>query len=186
MISGKRIILRAWERSDLDTFMKWFNDPEVTIYLGNAYPSMSRGQEERFFEEGISEKDRYCIVTKDEGVLIGNCAFHHIDTKNRSTEIGIVIGEKAYWNRGYGREALGLLLEIAFEGLGLNRVMLRHVDFNERGHRCYLAAGFVEEGRLRQANFGRGEFRDDILMSVLAQEYFARKKDASSKASLHK
>jgi RimJ/RimL family protein N-acetyltransferase len=70
---------------------------------------------------------------------------------------------------------LGLLLEIAFEGLGLNRVMLRHVDFNERGHRCYLAAGFVEEGRLRQANFVCGEYHDDVIMSVLAHEYFARK-----------
>ncbi len=175
MIRGKRIILRAWERSDLDAFMRWFNDPEVTIYLGNAYPSLSRGQEERFFEEGIGDPYRYCIVTQDEGVFIGNCAFHHLDHKNRSAEIGIVIGEKVYWNRGYGREALGLLLEIAFEGLGLNRVMLRHVDFNERGHRCYLAAGFVEEGRLRQANFVCGEYHDDVIMSVLAHEYFARK-----------
>jgi RimJ/RimL family protein N-acetyltransferase len=181
MISGERIVLRAWEKADIDAFMRWFNDPEVTTYLGNSHPCLSREQEERFFDEEISNRYRYCIVTRDEGVLIGNCALMDIDHKNRSAEVGIVIGEKDYWNRGYGREALGLVLDIAFEGLGLNRVRLRHVDFNARGHRCYLAAGFVEEGRLRQANFVGGEFHDDIIMAVLAEDYFARKK-AGAKA----
>lgn len=108
-------------------------------------------------------------------MLIGNCAFRRLDTKNRSAEVGIVIGEKEYWGQEYGREALGLLLEIGFEGLGLNRISLWHIDFNERGHRCYLAAGFREEGRLRQAVFVKGEFRDTVIMSVLAEEYFRSK-----------
>ncbi len=70
---------------------------------------------------------------------------------------------------------MALLLEIGFEGMGLHRIYLRHVHSNKRGHRCYLAAGFREEGRLRQATFIRGEFHDDVLMSVLAEEYFTRK-----------
>jgi RimJ/RimL family protein N-acetyltransferase len=103
----------------------------------------------------------------------------NIDQKNRSAEIGIVIGEKEYWSRGYGREALGMLQEIAFEGLNLHRVYLRHVDFNERGHRAYLAAGFQVEGRLRQANFLQGRYCDDLIMSVLAEEYTHRKRALS-------
>jgi RimJ/RimL family protein N-acetyltransferase len=180
MITGEKIILRAWEHSDLETFNRWFNDPEVTIYLGTTYPFISRDQEERFYQNTLEDKHRYCIVTKDEGVLIGNCSFHGINEKNRSAEVGIVIGEKAYWSHGYGREALKLLLQIGFEGLGLHRIHLRHIDFNTRGHRCYLAAGFIEEGRMRGSTFCDGAFHDDVLMSVLAEEYFARKRSAAS------
>ena len=175
MITGKRILLRAWERPDLDAFMRWFNDPEVTIYLGNAYPALSSVAEERFIESMVEAKNTYCIVTRDEGVLIGNCRLFDVDATNRSAEIGIVIGEKAYWSQGYGREVLDLLLEIGFDGLGLNRICLRLVDFNARGFRAYQAAGFREEGRQRQAAFVKSAFHDMILMSVLAEEYRPRK-----------
>lgn len=176
MITGDRIILRAWERSDLAAFTRWFNDPDVTIYLGNSHPCMSFDQEQRFYDNTLDDKHRYCITLKESGRLIGNCSLLHLNAKDRCAEVGIVIGEKDCWSQGYGREALGLLLEIGFEGLGLNRIALRLVDFNERGHRCYLAAGFVDEGRLRKDTFARGTFHDTLLMSVLAEEYFARKR----------
>lgn len=175
MITGTRLILRAWEKTDLEAFTRWFNDPEVTIYLGNAYPCGSTEQEERYMAKMVDVPHKYSIVVRESGKLIGNCDLHNIDLPNRSAEVGIVIGEKEYWNQGYGREALGMLLEIGFEGLGLNRVGLGLLDINERGYRCYLAAGFREEGRLRQHSFVKGVFRDDIVMSVLASEYWARK-----------
>lgn len=173
MITGERIILRAWQRSDIEAFARWFDDPEVTVYLGNAYPALSLEEETKFYEATVGDRHRYCIVTKRDGLLIGNCSLMDIDTKNRSAEVGIVIGEKAYWGQGYGREALGLLLDIGFKGLGLNRIFLRHADFNTRGHRCYLGTGFKEEGRLRQASYVDGRFHDDVVMSVLAGEHRA-------------
>ena len=173
MIAGERIVLRAWERADLETFLRWFNDPEVTQYIGNAYPSLSMDQETRFYEQGMENTHRYCIVTK-AGALIGNCSLNRVDPVCRHAEIGIVIGEKDYWGQGYGREALGLLLQVGFAGLGLNRLYLRVVDFNQRAQRCYRAAGFVEEGRLRQGVFVHGRFHDMHIMSVLAEEYWAR------------
>ena len=179
MIQGRRIYLRAWERSDLEAFTRWFNDPEVTVNLGEAYPCLSSIQEERFFEQAITEKHHYAIVLHEGDLLIGNCSFHHVDPQHRSAEVGIVIGEKAYWNQGYGREALGVLQEIGFEGLGLNRIELRYFDFNARGRRAYEAAGFVEEGRLRRSHYIAGAFHDMMIMSVLAEEYWARKRVAS-------
>ena len=179
MITGKRIYLRAWERSDLEAFTRWFNDPEVTVNLGDAYPALSSIQEERFFDQAITEQHRYAIVLREGNLLIGNCSLMNLDARNRSAELGIVIGEKAYWNQGYGREAVAMLLEIAFEGLGLNRVELRYYAFNMRGRRAYEAAGFVEEGRLRQSQFVSGAFHDAVIMSVLAEEYWARKRDAT-------
>lgn len=174
MIKGSRITLRAWEPGDIDAFARWFDDPEITIYLSNAYPAVSREHEQRFFDRAHSEPYTYSIVT-NEGVLIGNCNLHNLDLAKRSAEVGIVIGDKDYWGRGYGREAIGLLLEIAFDGIGLHRVGLQHVDMNERGHRCYLACGFVEEGRLRSEDYIQGRYHDTILMSILENEYRAAK-----------
>ncbi len=175
MIYGKRIYLRAWEPSDVAFFYRWFNDPEIGANLGNAYPAWSMADEQRILDNPREHAQRYSIVLKDGDRLIGNCDLHGIDLKNRSAEVGIVIGDKDYWDKGYGREAIGLLLQIGFDGLGLERIGLWHVDMNERGHRCYLAAGFVVEGRMRRASYIQGQHHDNVLMSVLADEYRARK-----------
>lgn len=186
MISGERIYLRAWERTDLETFTRWFNDPEVTVNLGNAYPALSTAKEEQFLEQALLDDKRrhYCIVLREGDLLIGNCSFHEIDTFQRSAEIGIVIGEKDYWSQGYGREAVSMLLEIGFEGLGLNRVQLLCYDFNARARRAYEAVGFVEEGRMRHSHFVAGAFHDMVIMSVLAEEYWARKRGATPQATI--
>ena len=175
MIAGDRVALRAWSRADLRTFHKWFNDPDVTVWAGNPYPSLSLEQEERYYDSHAADENLYCIETRPQGVLIGECSLFDRSTKNRSAEVGITIGEKEYWNQGYGRETLALLLEIGFLGLGLNRIHLRHVDRNERAHRCFLAVGFVEEGRLLQATFIKGKFHDVVLMSVLEEDYSSPK-----------
>ncbi len=182
MIVGKRITLRAWEKSDLETFTRWFNDPEVTIYLGNAYPSLSLSEEEKYLAENSSRPYTYSIMLNDGGRTIGNCDLHEIDMRDRTAELGIVIGEKEYWSQGYGREAIGMLLEIGFEHIGLNRIGLYLVSINTRGYKCYLASGFKEEGRLRQNSYIQGSFHDDIVMSVLAEEYRARKAQAAGAA----
>jgi len=176
MISGSRINLRPWRKEDIDLFIKWFNDPEVTIYIGNAFPNLTREAEEHLYEEHGKEKDRtmYVIELKDTGQAIGNCSLFDIDLKNRSGEIGIVIGEKDYWSKGYGREAINLLLQVGFDGYGLNRIQLRYGDFNRRGENCYRAVGFKEEGRLRQAWYVKGEYYDEVMTSILASEYRER------------
>ena len=175
MVAGKRVLLRPWQRSDIESFLRWFNDPEVTVYLSDPYPHLSREQEEAFYEQATKDKNCYCIVTKDGGKLIGNCSFNELDLKHRSAMVGIVIGEKEYWGRGYGREALELLLEIGFDGYGLHRIALGCGAFNERGLRCYAAAGFVEEGRRRDAWLIKGVFHDLVLMSILEDEYRQRR-----------
>ena len=172
-MEGRRIILRPWAREDIAAFLVWFNDPDVTQYLGNAYPNLSREAEEAFYDQTAMDKHRYGIVTRDGGLLIGNCAITHIDSQHRSAEVGIVIGSKAHWGQGFGREALGMLLEIAFDGLALHRVGLTYGAFNIRGERCYRAVGFREEGRTRDAWFVRGQYYDLVSMGILEHEYRA-------------
>ena len=85
-----------------------------------------------------------------------------------------MIGNKDYWNKGYGTEAMTLLLKHGFETLNLNRIMLRVYDFNARAQRCYEKAGFVTEGQLRDALYVEGDYRDVLIMSVLRKEWDER------------
>jgi RimJ/RimL family protein N-acetyltransferase len=85
--------------------------------------------------------------------------------------LGIVVGETAYWDRGYGQEAIRLLLDFAFNLLNLNSVMLGTFAFNERALACYRNVGFREIGRQRQARIIAGEKYDIVLMDILAEEF---------------
>jgi diamine N-acetyltransferase len=175
MIYGKRIRLRRAEREDLPRFVAWLNDPEVVQGLAHLLP-FSQLEEERWFERTLEQPAEERPLTMDarqeEGWhTIGNSGFHNLDWRNRSAEVGIFIGDKSYWNQGYGTEAMHLLLEIAFGTLNLHRVYLRVFEDNSRAIRAYEKAGFVHEGRMRQAEFRRGSYHDVLLMSVLRPEW---------------
>jgi RimJ/RimL family protein N-acetyltransferase len=182
IIYGERIRLRAVEREDVKKFHEWVNDPEVTEGL-SLYLPMSMVDEETWFETMITrpaqQKAMAIEVREGEGWrLIGNCAFFDIDTVAHSAEFGIMIGEKAFWNKGYGTETVTLLLRHGFETLNLNRVSLRVYADNPRARRSYEKAGFVLEGTMRQAVYKRGRFGDIHIMSVLRSEWDARRESA--------
>lgn len=177
MIYGERIRFRAPERKDIPTFTSWFNDPEVRHGL-TVYLPMSLASEEKWFENMLSrpqEEQPLVIETKngDEWVTIGNLGLASIDKIARATEFGIVIGNKEYWNQGYGTEALQLLLKHCFETLNLNRVMLRVYQDNPRAIRVYEKVGFKHEGAWRQARFHNGKYYDILFMGILKEEWEA-------------
>ena len=114
MIYGDRVRLRHVEKEDLPQFVEWLNDPEVVQGL-SLYTPLSMAEEEDWFENVLQrpvEERPLCIDVKegDEWKLLGNCGFFSIDWRNRSAELGIFIGDKSYWNQGYGSEVLKLLL----------------------------------------------------------------------------
>ncbi|MGQ9459282.1 MAG: GNAT family N-acetyltransferase [Anaerolineae bacterium] len=178
MIYGHRVRLRAIERSDIPAFLRWFNDPEVRQYL-LMYLPMSEAQEERWFERQLEGPDQiFCIEALVDGqwFAIGNCGLHRIDWKNRHAELGIAIGEKAFWGQGFGTDAVRTLLRFAFHELGLHRVYLDVYDFNPRAIRCYEKAGFRREGTKREALFRDGRYHDVHLMAVLRHEFDAQER----------
>jgi RimJ/RimL family protein N-acetyltransferase len=111
------------------------------------------------------------VQQADSWLPIGNCGFIKIDWRSRSGEVGIFIGEKRLWNQGYGTDAMRLLLRHGFDTLNLNRIALDVYDTNLRAVRSYEKAGFVHEGRKRQAIFKGGKYVDILQMSVLRQEW---------------
>jgi len=170
-IQGKRVRLRAIERSDIPTFVRWLNDPEVTQYL-LMYMPFSQAQEERWFESHLNDSSSHIFGTETpEGKLIGNIGIDEIDWKDRKAVLGIVIGEKEYWGQGYGTDAIRALLRFAFTNMNLNRIRLSVFDYNERAQRCYRKCGFQLEGRLRQAHFSDGRYHDELVMGILREEF---------------
>lgn len=176
MIYGQRLRLRAVEHSDLPRFREWLNDPEVTAGLLVALP-LSLADEEAWFEnmQQRSPSEHALVIEVrgegDEWAAIGNCGFHAIDWRCRTAEVGIFIGEKSRWNQGYGTEVMRLVLRHGFNTLNLNRVALEVYESNPRAIRSYEKAGFVHEGRKRQAMFKDGKYLDVLLMSVLRSEW---------------
>lgn len=184
MIYGERIRFRHAERSDIPTFVNWFNDPEVRYGI-SLYLPMSQAEEENWFEDMIKrpyDERVLCIEVRHpagEGQpenwrLIGNCSFMDIDTRNRSSEFGIMIGDKTAWNQGYGTEAVRLLAKLGFKTLNLNRIFLRVFETNPRAIRAYEKAGFTHEGRQRQAEWKDGRYIDVLVMSILREEWCAQ------------
>jgi diamine N-acetyltransferase len=180
MIYGESIRFRAVEREDLPTFVRWLNDPEVKQGVMIYYP-YSQAQEENWFEGmlkrpvdehvmGIEVKEAATETVGDHWKLIGTVGFSTIDWRNRACEFGIMIGEKDYWNKGYGTEAVRLLTQYGFNTLNLHRVFLRVFENNPRAIRAYEKAGFVLEGRMRQAEFRDGKYMDVLIMSMLKDE----------------
>lgn len=188
MILGQRVRLRPIEKEDLPRFVKWLADPELRSYLDNHLP-IGQVQEERWFERnaGSGNEQAWAIEAQPPDsvgpwVHIGSCGYDHIDWRNRVGEVGIMIGAHDYWGKGYGTDAMQTLVAWGFYTLNLNRVQLHVFSDNDRAIRSYQKVGFVIEGRLRQANYYNGLYRDMLLMGVLREDW-ARALAAANAAS---
>lgn len=172
MYKGEKVILRSYEKSDIEKAHKLFNDLEVQRLISprSIFPS-SYEQEELFLvDEGISCKDKerayvFAIQTI-EGVYIGGCSYKNLDRKNSTTHIGIAIADKGYWGRGYGTDAMKILIKFLFEEFNIRKILLEVFSYNERAVKCYTKLGFVEEGRLKDQIYRDGKYHDTIIMSL--------------------
>ncbi len=181
MIIGEHLRFRAIERDDLPTFLKWINDPEVRQGI-SIYLPFSMADEEDWFEgmrKHPADEHNLAIEVhepdeeggKENWKMIGSCGFFNLDGRNRSSEFGIMIGDKSYWNKGFGTEAVRLLVQHGFNTLNLNRIYLRVLENNPRAIRAYEKAGFTHEGRQRQAEFKDGRYIDLLMMSMMKDEF---------------
>lgn len=180
MLKGKKVLLRPIRKSDISLFLKWFNDPEVTQYLG-VYLPFTEIEEERWIEELATAKPKRDIVFIVEIIEnnitkpIGNCGLYKINQKDQNAEIALIIGEKDYWGKGYGTEALQLLIDYGFNQLNLHRIFGFVIEFNERNIKLCKKLRFKEEGRLREARFKNGRFWDVIIFGLLREEWMKEK-----------
>jgi RimJ/RimL family protein N-acetyltransferase len=180
-VEGSRVVLRHHRFDDLPHVRRWYRDPELARLTRYSVQPMSDDEVDRFFHARLMspESVAYAIETREGARLIGLTTFSNLDPDNGSVLFHITIGEPDAWGQGYGTEATGLMLQLAFERIGLHRVGLSVFSFNERAIRSYRKSGFQLEGRAREAIVRGGERFDEFTMSVLAQEWLARQDGAA-------
>lgn len=179
MIRGEKVGLREVRRSDVENFLKWFNDPEVVQYLGQYLP-MTEVSEEKWYE-GLADRRETNVnfvitaLDGDSEVPIGSIGFSGVNNKDHTATFGIVVGDKNYWNRGYGTEAARLMVDYGFGELNLHRINSTVFEFNERSRRMHLRVGFTEEGRQREMIYRKGRYWDLVILGILREEWEATK-----------
>jgi diamine N-acetyltransferase len=172
-IEGELVALGPLRREHIPLYLRWINDFGTTRTLGIPPRPMTLEQETAWYEQAAVDETRtgFTIYERATGRAIGNCGLHEVDLGNRRTVVGIMIGEPDARGRGYGTEAMRLLLDYAFTVLGMHSVMLTVVEYNGAGRRCYEKVGFREMGRRRESRWYNGRFWDEIHMDILASEF---------------
>jgi RimJ/RimL family protein N-acetyltransferase len=174
-LQGDRIILRPIEEADYAHGYRWELDAEVQHWAQGDYapPDLTLEQYKAHYAPPIGtlgEAESFAIVARPDTV-IGFTGYFKANRRIGKVEVGITIGEKAYWGKGYGREAMNLVLEYVITGLGYQRVELNTWSGNERAIRSYRACGFRIEGRLRRSELVDGAYYDTIVMGLLREEW---------------
>jgi RimJ/RimL family protein N-acetyltransferase len=173
MLVGKRVKLRPVEETDLPLLVEWRNQPDVWTRFFNKFPLSHSGQ--RAWYKGLSEdRNRLLLILEDLGSheAVGTVGFDRMDSINRVAEYGnILIGPERFRRKGLAREATILILAYGFGRLNLNRIFLHVLEENTEAINLYRKCGFKDEGRLRQAFYDQGRYKDILLMSVLATEF---------------
>lgn len=175
MYEGKLVRLRGFRLEDVNLFLKNWNNYELRRFLEDRFPH-SKEEEELWVRrtwEGMRNGQDYAFIVESlqNDELLGSAGLHAVDRITRSAILGIVIHEPKNWGRGFGSDAVEVLLRIAFDILNLNRVELEVYDFNTRAIACYRKAGFQEVGKRRDARFTEGRYHDSIIMDMLAKEW---------------
>ena len=168
---GERLYLSPINLEDIDKYTEWINDLEVAINLGNAAAVFNQEKEKEMLEKLIEEGQHFAIIDKSLDELIGGCGLFDLDKIHKTAEFGVFIGNKDYWNKGYGTEAIKLLIDYGFNILNLHNISLSVYSFNKRAIRCYQKLGFNIIGNRREARELGGQKYDEIYMDILASEF---------------
>lgn len=171
MLRGEKVILRAMRREDLPILHAFTNDVAYeTLAHGRPWEPQGLERLERSFPRGEYDRDGSAFVIEADGKMIGTISLRDFNATDRTAELGIGIGDPDYQGRGYGRDAVRVILDYAFQLRNLRKVGLWVKGSNERAIRSYLAVGFVEEGRLRDQVWSNGRYEDMVLMGIFPDE----------------
>jgi RimJ/RimL family protein N-acetyltransferase len=167
--------LRRPEPADIDALYIQKNDPEVARLLGGFSTGYSREDLRHWMEHHRTRRDEVLwTIAAADGACLGHVGLYGIDYRIRTAEFAIMIGERSAQGKGIGRRCTTFVVEYAFSQLNLNRVSLQVLESNERAIKLYRSVGFIEEGRLRQAQYKDGRYLDVVVMSVLRSESGSR------------
>ncbi|WP_409276088.1 GNAT family N-acetyltransferase [Neobacillus sp. SCS-31] len=171
-LESERVYLRPYNSGDLDFFYKGLYIFE-TRKLTGLKKVYSREFMDEYFTKISKDDSRIFLVIADPQTdeLIGDVELNCIDLLNRSANIRIQISNENYLSKGYGTEAMRLLLDYGFGVYNLHRVDLEVYSYNHRAIRAYEKLGFKKEGIKRQSHYYNHEYHDTIMMGLLKSEF---------------
>ncbi|WP_159806852.1 GNAT family N-acetyltransferase [Cellulomonas citrea] len=170
-LTGEMLVLRPLAARDVEAILETVNDPEGQRLTG-VTTIYTRREVRDWVGHVASANDRIDLAVTMPGSddYLGEIVLDRIDRHVRSANLRLAM-RPAYRGRGYGTEAIELVLGLAFDGLGLHRVGLEVLSINTRAKAIYENVGFVVEGRLRQAHLDGDRWCDAVLMGILEDEY---------------
>ncbi|MDF2880380.1 MAG: acetyltransferase, ribosomal protein N-acetylase [Clostridiaceae bacterium] len=170
MYYGEKVCLRAYKEEDIEIAAALVNDKELKKFLVTGIPfPMSTWEEESWVKsQKGSDTGEYNFAIEDIKTkkYIGGCGIQKVNWLARVATVGIMIGDKDYWSKGYGTDAMKVLMKFIFEEMNINKIRLGVFSFNIRAKKCYEKCGFQVEGILKDELFKEGKYYDEIIMSA--------------------
>jgi RimJ/RimL family protein N-acetyltransferase len=167
-------VLRPIEPEDTSFIGKWLNDGVVTYYMFYGQRPLTTAQVLKIIEAETESPNNAVFLVEDrsETKPIGFAGLYDIHLTARKAEFRVLLGEKEYWNRGYGTEVTELLTYYGFDRLNLNRLWLGVTSENQAAIQAYQKAGYKMEGVLRQDIYRNSRYYDSVRMGILREEYY--------------
>ncbi len=175
MYEGELVFLRELEVFDVDEIIREINNVELRKYMNSIVPISAESEKEWIIRKNKLMQDgkeyTFAICRKSDGQIIGTTSLFNFNHIIRSAELGIMIYSPKNWGKGYGTDALRVLLNFGFNTLNLHKISLYTFEYNERAISAYKKVGFKEMGRLRDERFWNGKYYDAIYMEILEKEW---------------
>lgn len=175
-LRGSRIHLRALMDQDIrPEYLQWLNDEEVCRFNSHATLPNTEHKMRAYFESLNNSHNIVvlAIIHTETNRHIGNVSLQGINWISRNAEFAILLGDKEFWNGGYGEEAARLIIAYGFQRLNLHRIYCGTLEGNEGMKKLALKLNMKEEGRRREAIFKNGTYQDLFEYGVLRNEFAA-------------
>ena len=170
-IRGKNVVLRAQKEEDAGFFAYWYNQPQVMFQCGFTEPTDEENEKNAIIRHRTEEDSVWFTITDPDGNIIGETGLLRMWPAWHCTDLSIIIPDPAAQNKGYGTEAIRLMLDLAFEQYEMNRVSIGVVGLNTGALAFYRKIGFRQEGIQEQGYYYNNEYSDFVMMRILRQEW---------------
>lgn len=170
-IEGEKLYLREVTVEDIENgYYDWINDIDVIKYTESRFYPNSKKQLEEYILKISDDMNSvfFAIIDKKTNKYIGNIKLGNINWIHRFGDIGIIIGDKDFWGKGYAQEAIKLIVNYGFKVLNLNKLTAGCYSLNKGSIGAFKKVGFEEEGYLKKHYFYNGEYIDAVVLAIEA------------------
>ena len=174
VVHGRRLELRPLLPDDVgEAYVRWLNDPETVRFTEARHATHTLESVRAYVAACRASQCEHLLGIFEQagGRHVGNIKIGPVNPHHRCASVGLIIGEKARWGRGYATEAIALAARYAFTVLGLHKLTAGVIEGNEGSQRAFEKNGFMVEGVRRRQNFCEGRWRDESILGLLAEEW---------------